>query len=121
MGERDPGNKPRSNDRIPYVYKKIKRTFKEKTYKNGNIKKIFDKLLQGDRIEHVDYVKEHPDKCKIDYQFYITNQIRNSVIQVLDLPVNTDTGTTAVTIDKNATEIFNLAADFYDKKDENKK
>ena len=42
MGERDPGNKQRSNDRIPYVYINVK----------GKVDK------QGDRIEHPDYIKK---------------------------------------------------------------
>ena len=40
-------------------------------------------ILQGDRIEHVDYIKEK--KLNLDYEFYITNQIMNPVKQVLDL------------------------------------
>ena len=68
MGVRDPGNKPSSNDRIPYAYidthgKKIK--------------------LQGDRIEHPDYIREH--NLKPDYMFYITNQIMKPVGQIYSL------------------------------------
>ena len=40
-------------------------------------------ILQGDRIEHIDYIKKKG--LKIDYEFYITNQIMNPVKQVLDL------------------------------------
>ena len=68
MGERDPGNKPAPNDRIPYVYIEV------------DERKI---TLQGDRIEHPDYVKEHG--LKIDYGFYITNQIMKPVCQIYDL------------------------------------
>ena len=46
MGERDPGNKPASNDRIPYVYINVK-------------KKKGEKVLQGDRVEHPDYIREN--------------------------------------------------------------
>ena len=60
MGVRDPGNKPSSNDRIPYVYIEVK----EEKGKS---------MLQGDRIEHPEYIKEN--KLKPDYKFYITNQI----------------------------------------------
>lgn len=108
MAERDPGNKPKANDRIPYVYMVVDdkpdiigyRMKKEKIpdgfYKNGNPKfksvTIQDKtqpkykkkiILQGDRIEHVDYIKKN--NVPVDYEFYITNQIMNPVKQVLDL------------------------------------
>ena len=36
--------------------------------------------LQGDRIEHPDYIREH--KLKPDYYFYITNQIMKPVAQI---------------------------------------
>ena len=70
MGERDPGNKPKSNDRIPYVY--IVKKCRKK-----------EKVLQGDKIEHPDYIREH--KLKIDYRHYITNQIAKPVCQVFAL------------------------------------
>jgi DNA polymerase elongation subunit (family B) len=67
IGDRDPGNKPQSNDRIPYVYVNTKTIPK----------------LQGDRVEHPDYIKEH--NLRIDYLFYITNQIQKPVCQVFAL------------------------------------
>ena len=67
MGERDPGNKPSVGDRIPFVY-----------IINPN-----KKALQGDKIEHPDYVKNK--KIKIDYSHYITNQIMKPVLQVFSL------------------------------------
>tara|TARA_B100001094_G_scaffold137771_1_gene133425 strand:- start:6946 stop:8301 length:1356 start_codon:yes stop_codon:yes gene_type:complete len=67
MGDRDPGNKPQSNDRIPFVYVKTKTIPK----------------LQGDRVEHPDYIVEND--LKIDYLFYITNQINKPVCQVFAL------------------------------------
>ena len=39
--------------------------------------------MQGDRIEHVDYIRDN--QKTLDYDFYITNQIMNPVKQVLDL------------------------------------
>jgi len=135
MAERNPGNKPKPNDRIPYIYTKIddkefvgyerkiekifigykQKTIKQETgevtkagkKKTKNVKvddetkpkyktdKVFDKtkpkyrkkkVLQGDRIEHPDYIKEK--KLDIDYRFYISNQIMNPVKQVLDLDMN---------------------------------
>lgn len=67
MGKRDPGNKPSSGDRIPFVYIQT----------NGKVK------LQGDKIETPAYIKEK--KLKIDYSFYISNQIMKPVQQVFAL------------------------------------
>lgn len=70
MGERDSGTKPQVNDRIPYVYVQV-------TEKKGQ------KLLQGNRIEHPDYIKTN--KLKPDYEFYITNQIMKPILQLYAL------------------------------------
>lgn len=67
MKVRDPGNCPQSNDRIQYAY----------IISSGNVK------LQGDRIEHIDYIVQN--KLKIDYLFYITNQIIKPSVQFLEL------------------------------------
>ena len=64
---RDPGNKPSSGDRIPFVY----------IHNNDK------KALQGDKIETPTYIKEQ--NLKIDYSFYITNQIMKPVQQVFAL------------------------------------
>ena len=64
---RDPGNKPGPGDRIPFVY--INTTNK--------------KALQGDKIETPNYIKEQG--LKIDYTFYITNQIMKPLQQVFAL------------------------------------
>jgi DNA polymerase delta subunit 1 len=72
MALREPGNKPQVNDRIPYVY----------IVKKGGHKK---NVLQGERIEHVDYVMKN--KIKPDVQFYITNQVMNPVCQLLSIVV----------------------------------
>ena len=164
MGERDPGNKPKANDRIPYAYievndkpietgqyyskiievptgkfKKIKvkeetgeyfkKTIKQENgkKKNGEIKyknvkvddlerpkyktvekdgepimkkmKVNDMsrpklkkniILQGNRIEHVDYIEENEDEIKLDYKFYISNQIMKPVKQLLDIAIDPD-------------------------------
>jgi DNA polymerase elongation subunit (family B) len=64
---RDPGNKPSSGDRIPFVY--IHNTSKT--------------ALQGEKIETPTYIVEN--NLKIDYSFYITNQIMKPVQQVFAL------------------------------------
>jgi DNA polymerase elongation subunit (family B) len=75
MGERDPGNKPQVNDRIPYVYVDISERTKGKGKK--------EKVLQGDRIEHPEYIRKN--NLKPDYEFYITNQIMKPVSQIYAL------------------------------------
>jgi DNA polymerase delta subunit 1 len=67
MTARDPGNKPSSGDRIPFVY-----------IHNPN-----KKALQGEKIETPTYIKEA--NLKIDYSHYITNQIMKPVQQVFAL------------------------------------
>jgi len=67
IGRRDPGNKPSVGDRIPFVY----------------IENPDKKALQGDRIETPDYIKA--SKVKINYGFYITNQIMKPVQQLFAL------------------------------------
>ena len=37
------------------------------------------RVLQGDSIEHPDYIKEN--NLQVDYLFYLTNQIMNPTIQ----------------------------------------
>ena len=69
IGQRDPGNKPNSSERIPYVY----------------IPAPQGSTLQGDRIETPNYIREH--KITPDYAFYITNQIAKPVAQVFGLVV----------------------------------
>ena len=88
MAERDPGNKPRANDRIPYAYIKLSDHLlydSDNPYKSGKRKgqKRARNVMQGDRIEHLDYIQDN--QIDLDYNFYITNQIMNPVKQVLDL------------------------------------
>jgi len=71
MKKRDPGTAPQMNSRIPYVY-----IVKEKT----------KHTLQADLIEHPDFIIKN--NLKIDYLFYITNQIRNPAVQFFSLISN---------------------------------
>ena len=73
IGEREPGNKPLPNERVPYIYIEVEQ-------KKGQ------KLLQGDKVEHPNFIKEH--KLSPDYLFYITNQILKPVSQIYALIVN---------------------------------
>lgn len=72
MGERDPGNKPMVNDRIPFVY--------IETYTK-------EKVLQGERIEHPEFIKKN--NLQPDYEFYITNQIMKPILQLYALTIET--------------------------------
>jgi DNA polymerase delta subunit 1 len=67
MGKRDAGNKPGNGDRIPYVY----------------IENPDRKALQGERIETPEFIVKN--KLKINYAFYITNQIMKPLQQVFAL------------------------------------
>jgi DNA polymerase elongation subunit (family B) len=64
---RDPGNKPSSGDRIPFVY----------------INSSNKKALQGEKIETPTFIADN--NLKIDYSFYITNQIMKPVQQLFAL------------------------------------
>ena len=85
MRDRDPGSAPQTNDRVPYV-------FIETSKKNA---------LMGDRIEHLDYVREHlsggssgsgsskqqqqqqQQRVIVDTKLYIQNQIQKPCLQLL--------------------------------------
>ena len=71
IDKRDPGNAPQSGDRIEYAAVCVPE-------KKG--------MLQGDRIETPAYIKKK--NLKIDYNFYIKNQIMNPALQFLKLVLN---------------------------------
>ena len=66
IAQRDPGNKPDVNDRIPYVY----------IVPKGKV------TLQGERVEEPKYVMTN--NLELDYLFYITNQIMKPASQFLE-------------------------------------
>ncbi|MAU35894.1 MAG: hypothetical protein CMD14_00785 [Flavobacteriales bacterium] len=67
IGKRDPGNKPSVGDRVAYIY-----------IENPN-----KKALQGEKIETPEYILAN--KVKINYSFYITNQLMKPIQQVFAL------------------------------------
>ena len=67
IGKRDSGNKPSVGDRIPFVY-----------INNPN-----KKALQGDKIETPEFILAN--NIKINYSFYITNQLMKPLQQVFAL------------------------------------
>lgn len=97
MGERDPGTKPVPNERIPYVYIKID-------------EKPGVEYLQGDRIEHINYVREN--KCQVDYQVYIMNQLMKPISQIFELVVELLPGYPYA---KDPTYFANLENHYYNK------
>lgn len=74
IGDRDPGNRPQVNDRIPYVY--VEQPPPDPTIPKSKQPKI----LQGERIEHPSYIREQ--NLRPDYGFYITNQIMKPLLQL---------------------------------------
>ena len=69
IGKRDPGNKPKSGDRIKFVF-----------IQNDN-----KKALQGDKMETPEFIIEN--KLSIDYNHYITNQLMKPLMQLFGLEV----------------------------------
>jgi DNA polymerase elongation subunit (family B) len=67
MTARDPGSAPQVGDRLAYVY----------------VAERKDQKKQGDKIEHLDYVRAKG--LKPDTEFYITNQIQNPLAQLFAL------------------------------------
>ena len=67
IGRRDPGNKPRPGDRIAFAY-----------FQNPA-----KKALQGDRIETPEFIQSQG--LKLNYEFYITNQLMKPLQQLFAL------------------------------------
>jgi DNA polymerase elongation subunit (family B) len=68
IGERDPGNKPKPGDRIKYLF-----------IVNKSAK------LQGDKIETTEFIIAN--NLKIDYTYYITNQLMKPLQQLFGLAI----------------------------------
>ena len=67
IGQRDPGNKPKPGDRMKFIH----------------IVNDVKKALQGEKIETPEYAIAN--KLKIDYVFYITNQLMKPLQQLFGL------------------------------------
>ena len=67
IGEREQGNRPKSGDRIPYVYIVVENK----------------KALQGEKIETPQFILAN--NLRINYAFYITNQIMKPIQQLFAL------------------------------------
>ena len=71
IARRDPGNKPQTNDRVPYIYVQVPGDDGKK------------RILQGDRVENPVYARVM--KLKIDYKFYLERQVMQPILQVFKL------------------------------------
>lgn len=80
--ERDPGNAPQGNDRVPYVY----------------IECFNKKKVVGENIEDPQFALEN--KIRIDYLYYLEHQIMNPVCQILDLLVENSSNLFAEAIEQ---------------------
>jgi DNA polymerase elongation subunit (family B) len=69
MKTRDEGSAPQVGDRLAYIY----------------VAERKDNKKQGDKIEHLDFVRKR--NLKPDSEFYITNQIQNPVAQLFALGI----------------------------------
>jgi DNA polymerase elongation subunit (family B) len=67
IGQRDPGNMPKAGDRMKFLH----------------IATSNKKALQGEKIETPEFIVEN--RLKIDYNFYITNQLMKPLCQFLGL------------------------------------
>ena len=71
IGTRDPGNKPRSNDRIHYAF-----------IKNETA------VLQGDKIETPEFITTA--NLKINYELYLSNQLEKPLSQIISLHMSAE-------------------------------
>ena len=86
MTLRNPGAAPQPNTRMPFAYihvndKDKRAIMREPRYTSKKTKAT--KLMQGDMIEDPDYIIKN--KMKLDYVFYITNQIEKPITQLMEL------------------------------------
>jgi len=95
IAERDPGNKPKSGDRIKYLY-----------FVNNT-----PKALQGEKIETPEFIIDN--KLKIDYAFYITNQLMKPLQQLFGLALEQiwEKQNKTTTIKTYRSEMVNLKKD----------
>lgn len=76
IGDREPGTRPKPGDRIGYAFVKTKLAPGSGSGKDG-------KILNGDKIETLAYIKQH--KLEIDYEYYITNHVKKPLLQMFGL------------------------------------
>jgi DNA polymerase elongation subunit (family B) len=85
--KRDRGEDVRSNDRVTWVV--LADTPKASAHKRATvapktgIKKVSGKV--GDRVEDIEYYTAHRSKLKLDYGYYINNQLYQPMQQLLGI------------------------------------
>jgi hypothetical protein len=112
MIDRKVMNPPQIGDRIPYAYVELEQRYtmldlryegvrieiSEKEYKQADAavkaKKTNMALVKGsDRMEDPNYVIENPNKCKIDFMFYLEKQITSPMYTIFEVLVKNEEGT----------------------------
>lgn len=69
-------NLPQLGDRIPYAYIEV-----EDKKSNGS-----------ERMEDPDYIKQNPDKCKIDHMYYMEKQLSSPIYTIFEVLVKNKEG-----------------------------
>jgi len=98
IGKRDPGNKPKSGDRIKFLH-----------YANPEAK------LNGDRIETPEFIRDN--KLSIDYSYYITNQLMKPLQQLFSLALEQiwEINNTTTPLRKHKKEVAELEKAYEDR------
>ena len=98
IGKRDPGNKPKSGDRIKFLH-----------FVNPDAK------LNGERIETPEFIKENG--LSIDYTYYITNQLMKPLQQLFSLALEQiwEINKATVPLRKHRKEVLELEKQYEDR------
>jgi DNA polymerase elongation subunit (family B) len=98
IGKRDPGNKPKSGDRIKFLH-----------FVNNEAK------LNGERIETPEFIKENG--LPIDYTYYITNQLMKPLQQLFSLALEQiwEINKATVPLRKHRKEVIELEKQYDDR------
>ena len=90
-------NEPEKDNNTYFIIRDLLRTAVEKSHSSNKLLQSFQslifeickkkvKIVQGDRIESPDYIKQNSD-IEIDYNFYLTNQVLKPVSQIFALEI----------------------------------
>jgi len=90
-------NEPEKDNNTYFIIRDLLRTAVEKSHSSNKLLQSFQslifeickkkvKIVQGDRIESPDYIKQNSN-IEIDYNFYLTNQVLKPVSQIFALEI----------------------------------
>ena len=90
-------NEPEKDNNTYFIIRNLLRTAVEKSHSSNKLLQSFQslifetckkkvKIVQGDRIESPDYIKQNSN-IEIDYNFYLTNQVLKPVSQIFALEI----------------------------------